>query len=169
MDRGSFPNPPSVAPSDAWLPRSASKAREKAGAVRATQARPWPDGPWHVAHTPALASSATAADLNVRCSDFLPRGEWRRQGEGHYVDVGLVVDRGGAVKLRTMGEEVKNHGCTILHHVGPPPPARNQTAHCLACGFDGACIATIHTFCDLAFVTFFANVDILVDELGLQL
>jgi hypothetical protein len=64
---------------------------------------------------------------------------------------------------------VKNYGCTILHHIGPRPPARNQTANRLACGFDGACIATIHTFCDLTFVIFFANVDILVDELGLQL
>jgi hypothetical protein len=75
-------------------------------------ANTWP-WPWHVARTPTPSSFAIAADLNACCSNFLPHGEWRRQGEGHFIDVGSVADRGGAVMLREMGrggEELWMHG-----------------------------------------------------------
>jgi hypothetical protein len=64
---------------------------------------------------------------------------------------------------------VKNYECMVLQRVGPPPSARNQTPRHLACGSDGAYFATIHTLCDPTVVIVFADVDILVDDLGLQL
>jgi hypothetical protein len=67
------------------------------------------------------------------------------------------------------GGEVKNYECMVLQRVGPPPSSRNQTPRHLACGSDGACFATIHTLCDPTVVIVFADVDILVDDLGLQL
>jgi hypothetical protein len=47
-----------------------------------TWPRPWPNGPWHVARTPALTSFTTAADLNACCltSSLVGSGDGRVRG-----------------------------------------------------------------------------------------